>query len=133
MGAYRLLRVGYLLFPLILPVSAQVGGRLSGSVVNQLGEPVPSAKICLVLPGGTDPVLETSTNTEGLFILTGVRPDFYDLSIAASGYQKYAAEGIKVDPAQQTSMSAITLVPETVSLPWTSSATWIGCRPPMRK
>jgi Carboxypeptidase regulatory-like domain len=114
MGINRLLSLGFTFSLLIPPVSAQVSGRLSGSVVDRSGAPIMSAKVCLVLPGGTEPVLQTSTNVEGLFNVTDVRPDFYDLTIEAPGFQKYAAQGIKVDPAQETSMQAVTLMPQTV-------------------
>jgi hypothetical protein len=37
------------------PAAAQVAGRLSGSVVNLSDEPIGSAKISLILPGGIQP------------------------------------------------------------------------------
>ncbi len=98
------------LLAMVAPVSAQVAGRLTGSVVDPEGQAVPSATIRLMLPEGTAPMLATVTTTDGIFNLTAVRPDFYDLVVEAPGFQTYILRSIKVDPALETSLPAISLL-----------------------
>ena len=106
----------FVLLGIVSPLTAQVAGRMSGSVADQTGAAVPEARVSLLLPAGTAPVLVATTTTEGLFNLTGVRPDLYDLLIEASGFQKYTIQGVKVDPARETALPVITLSPETVTI-----------------
>jgi hypothetical protein len=113
---YRFRAACLVLLGLVSPLRAQVAGRISGSVVDQLGAAVPGARVSLLLPAGTAPVLVATTTTEGLFNLTGVRPDLYDLVIEASGFQKYTTQGVKIDPARETALQVITLSPETVTI-----------------
>ncbi|HBY64647.1 MAG TPA: hypothetical protein DEH78_32915 [Solibacterales bacterium] len=101
------------LFALSLSLSAvlhaQVAGRITGSVVDQTGAAVPAAKISLTLPGGSTPVLTTETTADGLFNIPTVRPDFYDLQVQASGFNKATLSRVKVDPTKETSLPAIRL------------------------
>jgi hypothetical protein len=93
----------------------QVAGRVTGSVIDQTGGVIPGAVVSLKLPGGTAPALGTVTTSEGLFNLSGVRPDSYILVIEASGFQTHIIEGIKVDPARETALPAITLQLKSVN------------------
>ena len=98
------------LFLLVSSLPAQVEGRISGAVIDPSGSAVPGAKVDLFLPGGHSPVLTTTTTTEGLFRLVGVRAASYDLAIDAAGFRKGTAKGIKVDPGRETSVPAIKLL-----------------------
>ena len=62
-----------------IPVHAQVAGGVTGSVLDPLGEGIPSASVSLVMPGGTTAILTTATTNTGLFNLSGVQPGYYDL------------------------------------------------------
>src|SRR5579872_5954439 len=89
--------------------NAQVAGRLTGSVVDPSGASVANATVNLYLPGGSKPVLNTKTTSDGIFDFTAVRPDTYHLEIQAPGFSKYVQDNIAVDPVRQTSLQAITL------------------------
>jgi len=106
----------FALLAIVSPLTAQVAGRISGSVVDPLGAAVPAAHVSLLLPAGTAPVLVATTTTEGLFNLTGVRPDLYDLLIEANGFQKFTIQNVKVDPARETALPVITLSPESMTI-----------------
>ncbi|MCX6637128.1 MAG: carboxypeptidase regulatory-like domain-containing protein, partial [Acidobacteria bacterium] len=88
---------------------AQVAGRLSGSVVDSTGAAAPGAKVSVYLAGGSQPVLTAETTSEGLFALSGVRPEFYDLTIQAQGFVAYTVRQVKVDPARETVIPPIKL------------------------
>lgn len=95
-----------------IQVHAQVAGGVTGSVLDPLGEGIPSASVSLVMPGGTTPILTTATTNTGLFNLSGVQPGYYDLVVEATNFLRYTIEDIKVDPAQETAMPPITLLLE---------------------
>ncbi|MFB3828520.1 MAG: carboxypeptidase regulatory-like domain-containing protein [Bryobacteraceae bacterium] len=99
----------FLLAGLCVPLAAQVTGRVSGTVVDASGAAVPDAAVRLVLAGGARAALETKTTGEGLFALTGVRPETYDLTVEKAGFVPYAVRGLKVDPARETALAAIRL------------------------
>ena len=74
---------------LALPLLAQGSGRVTGSVVDPSGTPVPGAAVSLLLSGQSAPVLTTTTTLDGLFYITGVRPEYYDLAIESAGFSKH--------------------------------------------
>src|SRR5215510_9465824 len=97
------------------PLWSQVGGRLAGYVTDPNGKLVPAAAVDLTLTGGTDSVLRTVTTAAGLFQFNDVRPESYDLTVHAMGFQDYTLRGVKVDPARETTISPISLVIQTVT------------------
>ena len=103
------MRSRFLLFPAGLVILggsawAQVTGRLSGSVSDASGAPIPNAEVNLILAGGSKPVLATVTTGDGLFSFTNVRPESYDLAIESKGFVKYTLRGVKVDTGRETSL-----------------------------
>jgi len=90
-------------------VFGQVSGRLTGSVLDKSGAAVPNASVTLTLAGGAKAALGTTTNQEGIFDLTGVRPEYYDIEVAAPGFQKYTIRRLKIDPVQQTALPPLQL------------------------
>ena len=88
---------------------AQVTGRVTGSVVDQTGATIPNATVAIYLPDGTSPLLQTTTNSVGLFDFQGVRPGLFTLVVEAPGFMKYKQSELKVDPARQTDLPAIKL------------------------
>ena len=90
-------------------VFGQVTGRVSGSVLDPSGAAVPGAKVELVLSGGKTAALATSTNHEGIFDFTAVRPDSYVLTVETSGFMKYTMGDLKVEPSRQMSLPPIRL------------------------
>ncbi|MBI4874024.1 MAG: carboxypeptidase regulatory-like domain-containing protein, partial [Acidobacteria bacterium] len=89
--------------------TAQVAGRLSGSVLDSSGAAVPGAKISVFLAGGAQAVLTAQTTSEGLFSVAGVRPEFYDLTVEARGFVNYTLRRVKVDPARETAIPPLRL------------------------
>ena len=101
-------------FSIIFAVAAsamfgQVAGRLTGSVSDSSGASVANATINLYVPGGKSPILTTKTSNDGLFDISTVRPDIYDVGVQAAGFAESRINGVHVDPAKATSLPAITL------------------------
>ncbi len=88
---------------------AQVAGRLSGSVVDQTGASIPGATVNLYIPGGKEAVVSGSTNEAGLFSFVAIRPDTYDVSVEAKGFNKAVVRQVKVAPIQETGLQPIKL------------------------
>src|SRR6516162_9052476 len=91
-----------LTFVAVFAANAQVAGRLTGSVIDATGAAVPGASVSVFVAGGKEPVLTGSTNAAGLFSFPAVRPETYDISISATGFNKATIRQIKVDPLQET-------------------------------
>ena len=89
--------------------SAQLSGRLSGSVVDSSGAAVPGATINLYLSGGARPLLSTSSSADGLYNLLGIRPADYDLTVEARGFLKSTIRGVTVDAARETAVPPVKL------------------------
>ncbi len=87
--------------------SAQVTGSITGSVVDPTGAAVPKAQVQLLLPGGTRAVAQTTTSAEGLFSISTIRPELYDLSVEATGFLPVKLRNVKVDPSRPTDLPTI--------------------------
>jgi len=96
-------------------MSAQVSGRLTGTVVDQGGASIPNATVALYLQGGSTAALKTTTSSEGIFDFIGVRPDLYTLQVEGEGFAKYSQSDVKVDPARQITLPPITMAIATAS------------------
>src|SRR5215472_11062814 len=94
---------------LTFPALAQFDGRISGSVADPTGAPVPGASIELFLKSGKKPVLTTKTSSDGLFRFIGVRAGDYDLTVESTGFVKVDLRGLAVDAARETSVPPIKL------------------------
>src|SRR5262245_13055485 len=112
----RMMTSWFVLVFVSIPVLAQVSGRLTGVVAGPLGREVPTATIRLSVAGSTVPVLEAATSPDGLFNLSGLRPEYYDLEVEAAGFQRYTLRGVKVDPARETVLPTISLSVEPVTI-----------------
>jgi hypothetical protein len=106
---------------------AQVAGRLTGSVTDASGASVANATVNLYVPGGKSPILSTKTTTDGLFEISTVRPDVYELGVQAAGFAEARIGNVHVDPSQVTSVPPITLqvsaTTQTVEVSDTGGAT----------
>jgi Carboxypeptidase regulatory-like domain len=68
----------------VASVTAQeTPGRISGTVVDAVGSPIPNATVAIVSPVS----LETKTDTTGEFAIGGLAPDFYTLQFHAPGFK----------------------------------------------
>ncbi len=70
-----------------------------------------SAVVKLYLPGGAEAVAETRSLQDGYYILTNVRPAFYDLVVEVQGKRRETIRNVKIDPARETQISAVQMRP----------------------
>jgi hypothetical protein len=96
-------------------VNAQVSGSLAGSILDPSGAAVPNALVQLYLQGGKTAVIASKTNRDGLFHITGIRPEIYELRIEVAGFTRFIIPGVEIDPARETSLPAIKLKVGSVS------------------
>jgi hypothetical protein len=89
--------------------SAQVAARMSGSVVDPTGLPVPGATVDVLLLGGVKPILTATTTPEGIFAFTAVPAGTYNVVVTAKGFRKSTEENVVLAAGAETSMPAIRL------------------------
>ena len=78
-----------LLFAFSISTLAQTEtGQITGTVTDATGAVVSSANVT-VKSVNTGLTRQTTTNSSGLYTLSGLKPDLYEVSIEASGFQKY--------------------------------------------
>lgn len=88
---------------------AQLSGRISGSVVDPSGAPVPGAEVSLTPQSSSKPIAVTKTTSEGLYAFAALNTGKYDLTITAAGFANSVVRSISVDPARETSVPRIQL------------------------
>ena len=93
----------------VLPVDAQIDGRVTGTVIDPSGASVPGAEVSLILAGGTKPLMTTKTSTDGSFHFIGVRAGYFDVTVTAPGFIKFMRHGIAVDAARETDVAGVAL------------------------
>src|ERR1700680_4345677 len=89
--------------------SAQVTGRLTGSVYDPSGAVIPKATVSLLLHGGKRPLLSTTTSNDGLFVIDQIRPELYDLLIDCAGFRSLKVENLKIDPNRTADLPQLKL------------------------
>lgn len=109
MRLQRILVSSALLCLMFGTLHAQVAGRMSGSIVDPSGAALPGAKLDVMLPGGTRPVLSAETTADGLFNLIGVPAGTYELVVTAQGFRKFTQRDVVITPGNETSLAAIKL------------------------
>ncbi|QOY89536.1 TonB-dependent receptor [Paludibaculum fermentans] len=77
---------------------------------------MPNAQVRVFLSGGKDAVMETTTNSAGLFSFVAVRPESYEVEVTASGFAASRATGVKVNPIQETNLPPFTLEVKTTQV-----------------
>ena len=90
-------------------VYGQATGRLTGSVTDPSGAAVPNAIVDLLLKDGDKPLLSTTTTSEGLFTMTGVRTGTYKIAVTAASFATYRADRVVIDASRETTLPAIKL------------------------
>lgn len=94
---------------------AQVAGTITGSVKDAAGAVIPGAQIEVFLQGGAKAVIASKTSSDGLFTISGVRPETYEVHISAAGFTSSVLKNIRVDPAHETALDPTRLEIGTVS------------------
>ncbi len=107
LSGMRLL-VAFLTFVLV-PVMAQVTGRLTGTVIDPDGKPVVGARVVLYLADSTVEDSATVTDGSGSFLFPSLRPTYYDMVVEASNFKKISQKGVKIDPLTETPLAAMKL------------------------
>ena len=96
-----------------------VNSRISGIVKDTAGAVVPGAKVTLT-DKATKEQKEVSTNEEGSFTLTDVRPGTYNLAVEGTGFKKLNVTELIVNVDTPVVLNSLTLeaggVTETVSV-----------------
>ncbi len=123
--AWRLDRFSLLLSALIffsassIAFTQQVTTRINGTVKDTAGATVPGAKITVVDVATRDQKTATS-NDEGIFVVTDVRPGTYAVTVEATGFKKLQINNIEVHVDSPVVLNALTLetggIAETVSV-----------------
>jgi Carboxypeptidase regulatory-like domain len=70
--------------------------RICGFVNNQLGEPIPNAKVT-VLQNGSE-IVTVQTSTDGRFSFEQLKAGHYDIQVQATGYKPAFSSIILVKP-----------------------------------
>ena len=89
--------------------SAAPRATLLGTVTDPSGAAVPNAIVDLLLKDGDKPLLSTTTTSEGLFSMTGVRTGTYKIAVTATSFAVYHADRVVIDASRETTLPAIKL------------------------
>lgn len=87
---------------LSLPLAsrAQDTGYISGTVVDKSGSAVVGAEVVLTNTAGSL-TRNTTTNTDGVYVISGLPGDTYNLAVTAKGFQKYSVQKIVLSVAEK--------------------------------
>ena len=96
---------------------AQSNGRITGTVVDASGSPIPNAAVSLQIAGGKSAQFSTTTSSDGIYFAS-VRPGLYDLVVESSGFSKYILRQLNVEPVHETPVPAIKLRSNRRSRRW---------------
>ncbi|HZM99253.1 MAG TPA: TonB-dependent receptor [Pyrinomonadaceae bacterium] len=102
-----------------LALSQTVTSRINGTVKDPVGATVPQAKITL-FDTGTKEQKTATTNDEGVFVFTDVRPGTYTVTVEGTGFKKLQVNNVVVHVDAPVVLNSLTLetggVTETVSV-----------------
>jgi hypothetical protein len=87
---------------LVVPIlaSGQDTGYISGTVTDKSGATVAGADVTLTNVKGSI-TRNTTTNTDGAYVISGLAGDTYNLSVTAKGFQKFTAQRIVLNVAEK--------------------------------
>ncbi len=94
----RLVAVAALFLAFATAALAQSTATLQGTVTDPSGGAVPKAKV-LVQNEQTGVEFNTQTDSTGSYLVTGLLPGLYQVTVTASGFQKFIVKEIKLDVA----------------------------------
>jgi hypothetical protein len=102
---------------------AQANSTITGIVTDQTGATIAGAKIVLTDPA-TGAMKTTESGSTGLYDISGLNPGTYNLSVTASGFQRFEQRGIvvnvsatfRVDPKLSVGASSTTITVEANAL-----------------
>jgi len=93
-------------------------GEIRGRVVNAAGKtPVAMAMVSVTDSGAAVPAIHTSTDADGGFRVSGLRPGRYRVRIVAIGYKPRELSPIEIGPSSLSAdVGAVTLTPAPIEL-----------------
>ncbi len=88
---------------LLLPLAAraQDTGYIAGTVTDKTGAAVVGAKVVITSAGG-NLSRETESNADGAYTVAGLPGGTYNLSVTATGFQKFTAQRVVLDVGQKS-------------------------------
>jgi Carboxypeptidase regulatory-like domain len=110
--------------------SAQVPttGTLRGQVTDPSGSTVSGAAVLLTAPNGNS--VDSATNNDGFYEVTGLAPGIYSLKVVAEGFGLFTAQNIAVKAGQaQTLKIALTLEEQKLEIHVEDSPTQLDVSP----
>jgi len=81
-------------------LSAQDTGYISGTVTDKSGAAIANASVTLTSTTGSL-TRTTTTNGDGAYVIAGLPGASYNITVTATGFQKYTANGVVLDVAQK--------------------------------
>jgi carboxypeptidase family protein/TonB-dependent receptor-like protein len=81
-------------------LSAQDTGYISGTVSDKSGAAIANASVTLTSTTGSL-TRNTTTNADGAYVIAGLPGASYNITVTATGFQKYTANGVVLDVAQK--------------------------------
>jgi len=99
-AARRFRRAAGLSWLVALPVSplwAGTTGKITGTVVDAAGEPVPGVAVVVV-----DREFEAATGDDGSYVILNVPPGTYELRVSRAGYEPIRIQGVVVSADRAT-------------------------------
>jgi hypothetical protein len=75
------------------PSNAQDTGYISGTVTDKSGAAVAGAEVVITAANGSL-TRNTTTNSDGAYVTAGLGGGTYNISVTATGFQKYTANGV---------------------------------------
>jgi TonB-linked SusC/RagA family outer membrane protein len=89
---------------LTIPAAAQQSARITGTILDESGDPVPGSTIALVQTGTTD-TLHTLADKNGSFALQNLRPGArYDVLVKSFGYKDFVKRSFPVTATDNNSL-----------------------------
>src|ERR1700743_3852249 len=76
-------------------LSAQDTGYISGTVTDKSGAAIANATVVVANASGSS-TQTTTTNADGAYVVAGLPGGSYNLTVTATGFQKYTANGVVV-------------------------------------
>ena len=79
---------------------AQDTGYISGTVTDKSGAAVANAEV-VITSRGENLTRNTTTNSDGAYVGSALPAGTYDMTVTATGFQKYQAKGVVLPVAQK--------------------------------
>jgi hypothetical protein len=117
-----LVSLAILLLHGVLPASAQTGqGSITGRVIDSTGAVIPHATVT-VTNKETGVSIDTSTNTNGLYIVRALNPAAYTVKVVSPGFSEVTVDNVAIGAAEQPAID-VTLKVGSTSMETTVQAT----------